>query len=104
MTQDEFDELARTWKSDPMVMVDSSGENIMHNPAYLRILDEGVAVIPMIFKAYQKDEDPDWGRALEMILGFKYDDPNHPVQEKHNGDCYGIWQDWMRWGGKNGYL
>ncbi len=102
MDKDVFDSLVSIIKSDVGVLVDSSGQKILENPAFLMIVDAGRQVIPFIVDDYINSRDVIgigvWPLALEMITG------EAPYRERSRGKCYEIRKDWLKWLKRNSKL
>jgi len=98
MDQQTFDALASLWQSDIRIGMSSNPRDVCRHPGFQLLIDEGPSVVPMVFKALEKDYEHAWPMALRIFLGHS------PVMPVHRGRSPMIQRDWVEWGKANGYL
>ncbi len=98
MNQETFDSLAQIWQNDFHIQMSSKAGKVLEHPAFQRIIDEGPSVVPLIFKALEKEYDHAWPMALFILIG------SSPVKLENRGRIAEIRKDWLAWGRQNGYL
>lgn len=90
-----FQILAAEWKREtaayPVLF-----DRLVH-PSYQKIIGLGSAVVPIILKELKRNPDH-WFWALEAIVG------ESPIQDDHKGIIHKMIDDWLVWGGNQGYV
>jgi len=91
--QDEFHALLKKWRKDTQHF--SSVTKMIQHPAYRRIVDMGIDVLPYLFNELNQHPDH-WLVALNAITG------EDPAPENSTFDE--AVQAWLAWGRGKGYL
>jgi len=93
LLQDEFHSLVKKWRKDTQYF--SSITKMVQHPAYRRIIDMGIDVLPYLFDELNQRPDH-WLVALNAITG------EDPAPEKSTFDE--AVQAWLAWGREKRYL
>jgi hypothetical protein len=93
--EEKFCKLRDEWRED-MMFVSSTTERMIH-PAYLKIIEMGPTVIPLLLKDMQQNYEH-WFHALQVLTGGDPTDPDHP------GNIMLLTEAWVKWGYEKGYL
>jgi len=91
--QNEFHSLVKKWRKDTQHF--SSVTKMVRHPAYRRIIDMGIDVLPCLFNELNRHPDH-WLVALNAITG------EDPAAENSTFDE--AVQAWLAWGRGKGYL
>lgn len=91
----EFERLAEEWRTE--TMFSSSLAEQFDHPAYIRIIELGESVLPLLLKAMRSQPDH-WTHALTKITGVD------PVPPDAHGRLSLIADAWIRWGKDKGLL
>ena len=94
-TVSRFRALANGWRSARGVL--SSAQQMASHPDYLRIIDIGESVVPLILEDLRVAPDH-WFVALHAITGA------NPVPEDARGRLKEMADAWVRWGKQHGYI
>lgn len=94
-TKELFLQLAEQWREETDYL--SNANQIVSHPAYLKIIDMGFDVVPLILQEMLK-EPGHWFAALKTIT--KVD----PVPKDDRGKIQTMTAQWLAWGRENGYL
>lgn len=92
---DIFDELVAEWMSGCMNV--SSIDELIEHPAYQRIIELGVPVLPYLFADLRSAPKP-WFYALRQITGAS------PIPSKDAGNFDAMVRAWSDWGTAHGFL
>ena len=84
----EFMILKDKWVED--ILFVSSGNEIISNGAYKKIITKGVTVLPWIFRDLAKSSNH-WFFALEQITG------ENPINPNNVGEIEKMKNDWLQW-------
>ncbi len=90
-----FNMLAAWWQTD--TEESSSVNEILHHPAYERIISLGDEVVPLILESYREKIDH-WAPALAKITG------ENPVTKELAGKMDEVRDAWIKWGIDMGYI
>lgn len=91
----KFERLALRWRAD--CAVESSASRIVSNPAYLKIIEMGSSVLPLILADVRRG-GRHWSYALRMITGFT------PVTQRDSGNMARQSELWLEWGKALGHI
>lgn len=92
----KFRKLVKEWWEGTCIL--SNPTQIVSHPAYKRIVAMGNKIIPLILKEYQTGGSFEWCAVLEEITG------ENPVQSHHAVSYNLMRDDWLSWGGREGYI
>lgn len=92
---DKFVYLAKEWKQTRGAA--STAKMMSLNPAYMRIINMGECVIPLILKELQAQPDH-WFLALNLLTGI------NPIPKQSHGKIKEMTEAWLKWGQKQGYI
>ena len=90
-----FNELVKIWYKESGYWSFSS-QRAWHT-AYMKIINLGKPVLPLIFRELETSGNSDWHHALEVITGA------NPVTEDIWGKCGAAKKAWLDWARKEGY-
>ena len=90
-----FNELAEQWERETCYWSFSS-QRAWHI-AYMKIIDMGKPVLPLIFRDLEASGNSDWHHALEIITRA------NPVTEEMRGKRGATKRAWLQWARKQGY-
>ena len=85
---ERFDELARRWTGETLVM--SSSTQIFAHDAYRQIVDLGEQALPVVLTELQRSGDVRWVQALTDITGIR--------QPATGAGPAEVVQAWLAWG------
>jgi hypothetical protein len=91
----KFQRLVLRWRAD--CALESSASRIISHPAYLKIIEMGTFVVPLIL-AEIRDGGRHWSFALRMITGFS------PVTASDSGNMARQSERWLEWGRLRGLI
>lgn len=90
-----FYQLAEQWKTETAFWSLSSQR--AWNIAYMKIINLGKPVLPLIFRELEASGNSDWHHALEIITGA------NPVTADMWGKRGATEKAWLQWGREQGY-
>lgn len=91
----EFGALAESWRAGRGIL--SSAQQMALHPDYVRIVELGESVVPLILEDLRESADH-WFVALHAITGV------NPVPEESRGRLRDMADAWVTWGKKKGYI
>ena len=91
-----FSRLADQWERET-VFWSLSGQRAW-NVSYMKIINLGKPVLPLIFRELEASGNSDWHHALEIITG------ENPVTADMWGERGATKKAWLDWGREQGYL
>ena len=90
-----FNALAGQWERETCYWSFSSQR--VWNIAYMKIINLGKPVLPLIFRELESSGNSDWHHALEVITGA------NPVAEDMRGKRGATKGAWLQWAREHGY-
>jgi hypothetical protein len=91
----EFKKLVTEWKNGTFYV--SSLTQMVEHPAYLKIIEMGEPVLPLLFRELNREPDH-WFFALYKITGV------NPIQYDDRGNLEKMTKSWLQWGEENKYI
>jgi hypothetical protein len=94
--KEKFQKLAKKWQKETAYLSSITQKGL--HPAYLEIIDMGMAAVPLILRDLMQNGPNHWFYALREITG------EDPVVEEHAGDIQAMADDWINWGKDRGLI
>ena len=93
--KEKFRQLSSQWRSETVFI--SSMKKILNHPAYLKIIEFGMPVVPLILSELEKSPDF-WFTALTKITG------KNPISNAEKGDLEKMTKAWLNFAKKERYI